>query len=162
PSTPSPATPTGCGGWPLTRPATGWPPPATTTPYGSGTPKPAPPSTPSPAIHLPTAVVRDARQPLTPSATFSTLPVLYCPSPPAPSAVAPLLSVWGRAPAPPSRCLPPPHPDPPVPPWPPESGPPLHTLTGHTDWVRALATAPAGRWLASASDDHTVRIWDPQ
>ena len=37
----------------------------------------------------------------------------------------------------------------------------VHTLTGHKAWVRALAAAPDGSWLASASNDGTVRIWDP-
>jgi WD40 repeat protein len=32
---------------------------------------------------------------------------------------------------------------------------------GHTGTVFALAVAPDGSWLASASDDETVRIWDP-
>ena len=36
------------------------------------------------------------------------------------------------------------------------------TLTGHTSYVLALAVAPDGSWLASASDDATVRIWDPR
>ncbi|MFF5077948.1 NB-ARC domain-containing protein, partial [Actinoplanes sp. NPDC000266] len=35
-------------------------------------------------------------------------------------------------------------------------------LTGHTDWVRAIALAPDLTWLASAGDDRTVRVWDPE
>lgn len=31
---------------------------------------------------------------------------------------------------------------------------------GHTDVVRCLAFDPTGRWLASGSNDRTVRIWD--
>jgi WD40 repeat protein len=34
------------------------------------------------------------------------------------------------------------------------------TLAGHTDRVRACAISPDGNWLLSASDDHTLRIWD--
>ncbi|MGV4926691.1 hypothetical protein K2224_33610 (plasmid) [Streptomyces sp. BHT-5-2] len=37
----------------------------------------------------------------------------------------------------------------------------LRTLTGHTDTVNDVAVAPDGAWLATASDDATVRIWDP-
>jgi WD40 repeat protein len=33
-------------------------------------------------------------------------------------------------------------------------------LTGHTDWVRSCSFAPDGTLLATASDDHTARIWD--
>ena len=34
------------------------------------------------------------------------------------------------------------------------------TLTGHPNYVLALAIAPDGSWLASASWDNAVRIWD--
>ena len=43
--------------------------------------------------------------------------------------------------------------------WDPHTGQTRHTLTGHTSAVQALAVAPDGSWLASASDDATVRIW---
>lgn len=33
-------------------------------------------------------------------------------------------------------------------------------LTGHRDAVFAVAVAPDGRWLASASPDRTLRIWE--
>ncbi|MFD0743058.1 WD40 repeat domain-containing protein [Phytohabitans flavus] len=39
--------------------------------------------------------------------------------------------------------------------------PSLHTLTGHTESLHALAVAPDGLWLASGSADQSLRIWSP-
>jgi WD40 repeat protein len=36
------------------------------------------------------------------------------------------------------------------------------TFTGHTDRVYAISYSPDGRWLASASLDGTVKVWDMQ
>ncbi|KAK3115055.1 Lissencephaly-1 [Teratosphaeriaceae sp. CCFEE 6253] len=36
----------------------------------------------------------------------------------------------------------------------------IKTLTGHDNWVRALAFHPGGKYLLSCADDKTVRCWD--
>lgn len=44
--------------------------------------------------------------------------------------------------------------------WDGVSGQCLRTLSGHDNWVRALAFHPNGQHLISASDDKTIRVWD--
>jgi WD40 repeat protein len=34
-----------------------------------------------------------------------------------------------------------------------------HVLRGHTSWVQAVSFSPDGKWIASASLDGTVKIW---
>ena len=38
----------------------------------------------------------------------------------------------------------------------------LQTLAGHSDWVKAVAIAPDGKTVISASRDDTLKIWDTE
>jgi eukaryotic-like serine/threonine-protein kinase len=42
------------------------------------------------------------------------------------------------------------------------SGKPQRALRGHREGIRSLAWSPDGKRLASASDDTTARVWDPE
>jgi WD40 repeat protein len=39
-------------------------------------------------------------------------------------------------------------------------GPLIRTLEGHTQWIRAVAVTPDGRYAVSGSDDNTLRFWN--
>ena len=44
--------------------------------------------------------------------------------------------------------------------WDPAKGQKLTTLEGHKSYVKGIAWDPIGKYLASQSDDRTVKVWD--
>jgi WD40 repeat protein len=46
--------------------------------------------------------------------------------------------------------------------WDTETGTEVRTLSGHTNWVNAVAIAPDGKTAISASGDDTLKIWDTE
>jgi platelet-activating factor acetylhydrolase IB subunit alpha len=36
----------------------------------------------------------------------------------------------------------------------------LFTLVGHDNWVRGVVFHPGGKFIVSASDDKSLRVWD--
>ncbi|BDM83471.1 WD40 domain-containing protein [Acaryochloris marina] len=44
--------------------------------------------------------------------------------------------------------------------WSVANGQPLHTLQGHSDWVRTVAFNSESTLLASGSDEYTIMLWD--
>ena len=38
----------------------------------------------------------------------------------------------------------------------------MHTLTGHSGWVRSVAFSRDGTRVVSVSDDRLVKIWDTE
>ena len=43
--------------------------------------------------------------------------------------------------------------------WDPAKGQKLQTLEGHKSYVKGIAWDPIGKYLASQSDDRTVKVW---
>lgn len=41
-----------------------------------------------------------------------------------------------------------------------QTGELLFSFVGHDNWVRGLAMHPTGKYLYTASDDKTLRVWD--
>ncbi|KAI0811223.1 nuclear distribution protein PAC1 [Irpex lacteus] len=44
--------------------------------------------------------------------------------------------------------------------WDTQNGQLIRTFAGHDNWIRALVFHPNGKFLLSASDDNSIRIWD--
>ncbi|EMR08850.1 hypothetical protein PNEG_02637 [Pneumocystis murina B123] len=46
--------------------------------------------------------------------------------------------------------------------WDCDTGTPLHTLKGHSNWVLCISWSPDAKLVASGSMDNTIRLWDPE
>ena len=46
--------------------------------------------------------------------------------------------------------------------WETSTGTCVSTLSGHSDYVRAVSWSPDGTMLASGSNDKTIKLWDAQ
>ncbi|KAL9079630.1 MAG: hypothetical protein Q9157_001515 [Trypethelium eluteriae] len=46
--------------------------------------------------------------------------------------------------------------------WDCDTGTPVTTLKGHTDWIFTVSWSPDNSMIATGSKDKTVRLWDPQ
>jgi WD40 repeat protein/serine/threonine protein kinase len=39
---------------------------------------------------------------------------------------------------------------------------PFRTLVGHKDWVQTVTFSPDGKWIASGSNDRTIKLWETE
>jgi WD40 repeat protein len=44
--------------------------------------------------------------------------------------------------------------------WEAATGKEVRTLSGHSDAVRSISLSPDGKYLASGSEDNTIKLWE--